>query len=90
MKKNKSKSIEKTLLRAKPKIYFYKDFVKQSKPPINDKIDHYPCIVPNWDNTPRSGARGVVLHDSTSYDHIPPFGCLFINRGMPGDFYSGL
>jgi lipopolysaccharide biosynthesis protein len=65
MKKNKSKSIEKTLLRAKPKIYFYKDFVKQSKPPINDKIDHYPCIVPNWDNTPRSGARGVVLHDST-------------------------
>jgi hypothetical protein len=27
--------------------------------------DIYPCVIPNWDNTPRSGFRGVVLHDST-------------------------
>ena len=25
----------------------------------------YPCVIPNWDNTPRSGMRGVLLHDST-------------------------
>jgi hypothetical protein len=25
----------------------------------------YPCVTPNWDNTPRSGVRGYVLHDST-------------------------
>jgi lipopolysaccharide biosynthesis protein len=25
----------------------------------------YPCITPNWDNTPRSGIRGFVLHQST-------------------------
>ncbi|SPF40176.1 conserved hypothetical protein [Candidatus Sulfotelmatobacter kueseliae] len=25
----------------------------------------YPCVTPNWDNTPRSGVRGIVLHDST-------------------------
>jgi lipopolysaccharide biosynthesis protein len=25
----------------------------------------YPCVTPNWDNTPRSGYGGVVLHDST-------------------------
>jgi len=25
----------------------------------------YPCITPNWDNTPRSGVRGFVLHEST-------------------------
>jgi len=25
----------------------------------------YPCVYPNWDNTPRSGARGLVAHDST-------------------------
>jgi hypothetical protein len=25
----------------------------------------YPCAVPNWDNSPRSGRRGVVLHEST-------------------------
>jgi hypothetical protein len=25
----------------------------------------YPCAIPNWDNTPRAGRRGLVLHDST-------------------------
>jgi lipopolysaccharide biosynthesis protein len=63
-KKNK-KLFGNTILRAKPRIYFYKDFVEQSNPVINDSIDQYPCIVPNWDNTPRSQAKGVVLHDST-------------------------
>lgn len=24
-----------------------------------------PCVMPNWDNTPRSGARGVVLENAT-------------------------
>jgi len=24
----------------------------------------YPCVGPNWDNTPRAGRRGLVLHDS--------------------------
>jgi hypothetical protein len=24
----------------------------------------FPCVAPNWDNTPRSGRRGVVLHNS--------------------------
>jgi len=27
--------------------------------------DKYACVIPNWDNTPRSGERGVVLHNST-------------------------
>ena len=25
----------------------------------------YPCLIPNWDNTPRSGKNGLVLRDST-------------------------
>jgi lipopolysaccharide biosynthesis protein len=25
----------------------------------------YPCVVPNWDNTPRAHLRGRVLHEST-------------------------
>ena len=25
----------------------------------------YPCVTPNWDNTPRSNVRGYVLHEST-------------------------
>lgn len=28
-------------------------------------IESYPCVIPNWDNTPRSGANGLVLHGST-------------------------
>jgi hypothetical protein len=27
--------------------------------------DAYPCVVPNWDNSPRSGSRALVLHDSS-------------------------
>jgi len=34
------------------------------EPDIADP-DTYPCVVPNWDNTPRSRFRGVVLHHST-------------------------
>jgi lipopolysaccharide biosynthesis protein len=28
-------------------------------------IRSYPCVMPNWDNTPRSGVRGIVLDGST-------------------------
>ncbi|MBK8742770.1 MAG: glycoside hydrolase family 99-like domain-containing protein [Betaproteobacteria bacterium] len=28
-------------------------------------LDSYPCVVPNWDNTPRSGSNGRVLLGST-------------------------
>jgi hypothetical protein len=24
----------------------------------------FPCVIPNWDNTPRSGRNGIVLHGS--------------------------
>lgn len=27
--------------------------------------DHAPCVLPRWDNTPRSGRRGLVLEGST-------------------------
>lgn len=28
-------------------------------------VTRHICLVPNWDNTPRSGVRGLVLHGST-------------------------
>jgi hypothetical protein len=31
----------------------------------NAKWGHYPTVLPNWDNTPRSGRNGVVLAGST-------------------------
>jgi len=31
-----------------------------------DKIDNvYPCIIPGWDHTPRSGKEGLVITNST-------------------------
>ncbi len=32
---------------------------------VESNVATYPCILPNWDNTPRSGYRGVVLTDTS-------------------------
>jgi hypothetical protein len=46
-------------------IYSYESFIKKAFPKklINDKF--IPCVVPKWDNTPRAGEKGFVLHGST-------------------------
>ncbi len=28
-------------------------------------VETYPCIMPNWDNTPRSGYNGIVVYNAT-------------------------
>lgn len=28
-------------------------------------VTTYPCVLPNWDNTPRSGYRGIILTDNS-------------------------
>ncbi len=54
-----------TIPDGQPSIYRYEEiyptFVLERRPGINT----YPCVVPNFDNTPRSGANGLVLHEST-------------------------
>ncbi|WKJ88727.1 glycoside hydrolase family 99-like domain-containing protein [Methylomonas montana] len=35
--------------------------IRKSPPPFPD----YPTVLPNWDNTPRSGENGLVFHEST-------------------------
>ncbi len=47
------------------KTYRYEDALPYlvQQPPPDSEI--YPTVVPNWDNTPRSGLRGFVLHGST-------------------------
>lgn len=49
----------------KPRIYLYKDFIKFADISLRTDVMQYPCVYPNWDNTPRSGHRGYVLKDST-------------------------
>jgi hypothetical protein len=34
-------------------------------PPKISDVETYPCLLPNWDNTPRSGCNGLVLHESS-------------------------
>jgi len=46
-------------------IYDYEDMVgfllRKKAPAFTD----YPCVLPNWDNTPRSGLNGLVFRGST-------------------------
>ena len=49
----------------KPTVYRHADIVDSL---IHRRIPgtvDFPCVSPNWDNTPRTGERGVVLHGST-------------------------
>jgi lipopolysaccharide biosynthesis protein len=46
-------------------VYEYEDALPYFLEDVPPNIRYHPCIVPNWDNTPRSGVRGLVLHGST-------------------------
>jgi lipopolysaccharide biosynthesis protein len=48
-----------------PQIYKYESFVENAFPEKVRSEQFFPCVVPNWDNTPRSGTNGFVLQDST-------------------------
>ncbi|HTG02432.1 MAG TPA: glycoside hydrolase family 99-like domain-containing protein [Nitrospirota bacterium] len=48
-----------------PTVYPYEKVMMDVFPDKAEHIKDYPCLLPNWDNTPRSGAEGVVLHGST-------------------------
>lgn len=48
-----------------PLVYRYEDVLPFLDCDNLNGADNYPCILPNWDNTPRSGRNGVVLHEST-------------------------
>jgi hypothetical protein len=53
-------------LRGRPiRTHRYADALPHLFMPEAAKPDIFPCVVPNWDNTPRSGLQGVVLHGST-------------------------
>lgn len=48
-----------------PEIFSYEEEYLEMIQPKIDGIENYPCVIPNWDNTPRSGNRGFVLHGSS-------------------------
>lgn len=53
------------LWRGYPTVYQYKDIVNTFLSNQSSDEDDYPVVVPNWDNTPRSGANGLVLQGAT-------------------------
>jgi lipopolysaccharide biosynthesis protein len=49
-----------------PTIYSYEAILPYLlKRPSNSQVENYPCVIPNWDNTPRSKSNGLVLLGST-------------------------
>lgn len=45
-------------------IYDYAGAIKYLYMAECSKENIFPCMIPNWDNTPRSGRMGVVFHNS--------------------------
>lgn len=52
-------------IRGLPQIFSYAQTIEQVISTPVSGIQSYPCVIPNWDNTPRSGRNGTVLHGST-------------------------
>ena len=52
-------------VRPMPDVYSYRRAISKMLPHLAMDFEQYPSVVPNWDNTPRSGVHGIVFHDST-------------------------
>lgn len=48
-----------------PDVHSYETVVQHALPYEPLPYPNHPCVVPNWDNTPRSGTRGFVFHGAT-------------------------
>ena len=52
-------------LRRLPTIHQYEHVIDHLVVEPTPGIESFPCVIPNWDNTPRSGTNGMVLNGST-------------------------
>jgi len=48
-----------------PTIYNYEEIITTLVRTEMPDYESYPCVIPNWDNTPRSGTNGVVFKNVT-------------------------
>lgn len=46
-------------------VFSYKEYSNLLLKQFLDDKDIYPCIIPNYDHSPRSGNKFVIIHDST-------------------------
>jgi lipopolysaccharide biosynthesis protein len=52
-------------LLGRPSVIDYAAAAKNMVLPATPGMETYPCVMPNWDNTPRSGKKGLVFTNST-------------------------
>jgi len=57
--------LSKLTRRQVPTVYSYQEVLPRLVEATRPDYQEYPCVIPNWDNTPRSGVNGLVLHGST-------------------------
>lgn len=58
--------IRKRLSLGGPRVVEYSEAIKHLIPDLNQfDCEAYPCVFPNWDNTPRKGRKGLVIAHST-------------------------
>jgi hypothetical protein len=48
-----------------PELILYEDYIRLGLPELRRSMDEFPCVMPNWDNTARSGRKGWVFVGST-------------------------
>jgi hypothetical protein len=61
------KKIRRSLKRwnGKPHVIRYEQIIDSLIPAPVPGIESFPCVYPNWDNTPRCGSNGFVIQGST-------------------------
>jgi hypothetical protein len=47
------------------KVYKYSEAMLHFLTHVTSEPHSYPCVLPNWDHSPRTGTRAVILHHST-------------------------
>ncbi|WP_298435880.1 glycoside hydrolase family 99-like domain-containing protein [Geobacter sp.] len=71
-------------LTGKPTVYLHEKVLSAWMYKDEYDYEHYPCVLPNWDNTSRSGANGLVLHGSTpELFRIPLRNAIELMRNKP-------
>jgi hypothetical protein len=53
------------ILRYPDKVYDYQRYIDYVGKQLDTSMLNYPCLLPNFDHSPRSGNRAYILHNST-------------------------
>ena len=65
LNRKKVSKVFKKVFKKPTHVYEYKEAMKWFVRDEDSKSIIYPMVIPNWDNTARSGVNGFVLHNST-------------------------